>query len=416
MEEVPFYSAADLCIINTCSVTNHADKKCKKIVREAVVANPDVIVVVTGCFAQLRPKEISEIPGVHLVLGNNEKFDIIRYLSEIQKERTIVSCVQYKDLTRFHPAVSIGHRTRSFLKVQDGCDYFCSFCTIPLARGKSRSASPQEVLSAIWELEEKSVREVVLTGINLGEYGKDLGTDLYTLLKEILEKTTIPRIRLSSIEPNLIEDRLIYLAAEGRSRIMPHFHVPLQSGCDPILEKMRRRYNTSFYKKRIFKIKEFLPHSSIGIDILTGFPGESDEYFKATYDFLKSLPFHYLHVFTYSERPRTTALKLSDRVPLSVRKERTTLLKRLSDFKEYEFSQQFLNTTRPVLFENTLSESGEMQGYTDNYLRVQLKYDPNSLNQIIPVSLSSYDPAHHIFNGQVQKTMFINEPEVSFYS
>lgn len=397
--ENPFGVRSDVYIINTCSVTDHAERKCRKLVEEALDQNPEAQVVVTGCFAQLRPQEVARIPGVSLVLGNDEKFDILEYLKKVQAEKTTVSCGQYKNLTRFRPAVSGSHRTRSFLKVQDGCDYFCSFCTIPLARGRSRSASPEEVLITVKELLEAGVREVVLTGINLGEYGRDLGTDFYTLLSLILDKTELPRLRISSIEPNLLEDRIIQLAAHSEGRIMPHFHIPLQSGDDEILSKMRRRYNTAHYRDRIEAVLALLPEASIGIDVLTGFPGETERHFENTRKFLEAIPFHYLHVFTYSERPQTTAVKLAGKVPGAVRKRRTTILKELSDEKEKIFSERFQDAIRPVLVEKHVNEGGFLEGYTDNYLRVALPFQDGLANTIIPARLKQYDAERQLYLG-----------------
>jgi threonylcarbamoyladenosine tRNA methylthiotransferase MtaB len=397
--ENPFGVRSDVYIINTCSVTDHAERKCRKIVEEALDQNPEAQVVVTGCYAQLRPQEVARIPGVSLVLGNDEKFDILDYLEKVQTDKTTVSCGQYKKLTRFRPAVSGSHRTRSFLKVQDGCDYFCSFCTIPLARGRSRSARPEQVIGTVKELVASEVREVVLTGINLGEYGRDQGTDFYTLLSLILEKTELPRLRISSIEPNLLEDRIIQLAAHSGGRIMPHFHIPLQSGDDEILTKMRRHYNTTYYQDRVEAVLQHLPEASIGIDVLTGFPGETEQHFENTLKFLEAIPFHYLHVFTYSERPQTTAIKLAGKVPGAVRKRRTAILKELSHEKEKIFSARFRDTIRPVLVEKHVNDDGFLEGYTDNYLRVALPFQDGLANNIIPVRLTQYDAESELFLG-----------------
>lgn len=398
--ENPFGVSSDLYIINTCSVTDHAERKCRKLVEDALDQNPEAQVVVTGCFAQLRPHEVAAIPGVSLVLGNDEKFDILAYLEKAQAEKTAVSCGQYKNLTRFRPAVSGSHRTRSFLKVQDGCDYFCSFCTIPLARGRSRSARPADVVNTIRELLANGVKEVVLTGINLGEYGHDLETDFCTLLELILGETGLPRLRISSIEPNLLEDRIIHLAERSEGRIMPHFHIPLQSGDDEILSKMRRRYDTAHYRGRLEAVLRALPDASIGIDVLTGFPGETDHHFENTVKFLEALPFHYLHVFTYSERPQTTAIKLSGKVPGAVRKRRTIILKELSDEKEKAFAERFQGFMRSMLVEKHVNEEGLLEGYTDNYLRVALPLRNELANSVIPVRLAYYDAERQLFLGE----------------
>lgn len=398
--ENPFGVSSDLYIINTCSVTDHAERKCRKLVEKALDQNPEAQVVVTGCFAQLRPHEVAAIPGVSLVLGNDEKFDILAYVEKAQAEKTAVSCGQYRNLTRFRPAVSGSHRTRSFLKVQDGCDYFCSFCTIPLARGRSRSARPGDVVNTIRELVANGVQEVVLTGINLGEYGRDLATEFYTLLELILGETELPRLRISSIEPNLLENRIIDLAERSQGRIMPHFHMPLQSGDDEILRKMRRRYDTAHYKGRVEAVLQALPDASVGIDVLTGFPGETDHHFENTVKFLEALPFHYLHVFTYSERPQTTAIKLAGKVPGAVRKRRTAILKNLSDEKEKAFAARFQGATRLVLVEKHFNDEGLLEGYTDNYLRVALPFQIEFVNAVIPARLTHYDAELQLFLGE----------------
>lgn len=385
-ERKEFHEGADLYVINTCSVTDHADRKCKKVVREALRHNPDAYIVVVGCYAQLKPKEISQIPGVDMVLGAAEKFQLMEYLHTLKKEpKARIENQPIKSVNEFVPGFSEGDRTRMFLKVQDGCDYFCSFCTIPLARGKSRSATIQDTLEQVKRATENGVQEVVLTGVNLGDFGVTHGETFFQLIQELDTLDTIQRFRISSIEPNLLTEEIIAFVAQSE-KFVPHFHVPLQSGNDEILQRMRRKYLSDLYQDRMAKIKDLMPHCGIGVDVIVGFPGETDEHFLDTYRFIQELPVSYLHVFPYSERPNTTAKKMQDRVPLKVRNDRTTQLRSLSEKKKRAFYESQIGATRWVLFESELRE-GKMQGYTDNYIRVSADYDPLRVNSLVPFTL-----------------------------
>jgi threonylcarbamoyladenosine tRNA methylthiotransferase MtaB len=385
-ERKEFHEGADLYVINTCSVTDHADRKCKKVVREALRHNPDAYIVVVGCYAQLKPKEIAQIPGVDMVLGAAEKFQLMEYLHTLKKEpKARIENQPIKSVNEFVPGFSEGDRTRMFLKVQDGCDYFCSFCTIPLARGKSRSATIQDTLEQVKRATENGVQEVVLTGVNLGDFGVTHGETFFQLIQELDTLDTIQRFRISSIEPNLLTEEIIAFVAQSE-KFVPHFHVPLQSGNDEILQRMRRKYLSDLYQDRMAKIKDLMPHCGIGVDVIVGFPGETDEHFLDTYRFIQELPVSYLHVFPYSERPNTTAKKMQDRVPLKVRNDRTTQLRSLSEKKKRAFYESQIGATRLVLFESELRE-GKMQGYTDNYIRVSADYDPLLVNSLVPFTL-----------------------------
>jgi len=390
---VAFHEQPDVYVINTCSVTDNADKKCRKVIKEALKYSPDARIVVVGCYAQLKPAEISEIPGVDLVLGASEKFNIPQHLLKLtgeQKGRYIVSDIKSVDF--FVNAYSSGERTRSFLKVQDGCDYKCAFCTIPLARGSSRSDSIENIVRSAHEIVQLGVKEIVLTGVNIGDYGRQLNTELqeektFLDLIKALDKTPVPRIRISSIEPNLLTNEIIEFVSKSE-RFMPHFHIPLQSGNNRILRLMRRRYVRELYAERVAEIKQLMPHCCIGADVIVGFPSETNEEFLDTYNFLNQLDVSYLHVFTYSERPNTHALNINPPVPLSVRQERSKMLHILSDKKRRFFYQQHLKTTRPVLFEAE-TNGQSMYGFTDNYIKVVTPYDPLLVNETCPVSLES---------------------------
>ncbi|MEO6682555.1 MAG: tRNA (N(6)-L-threonylcarbamoyladenosine(37)-C(2))-methylthiotransferase MtaB [Ginsengibacter sp.] len=386
-ETKPFTEEADVYVINTCSVTDNADKECRQLVRRIQRKAPEALVVITGCYAQLKPKEISEIPGVSLVLGAAEKFNITHHLKELTFGDTakICSC-DIEDVEGFHSSFSLIQRTRTFLKVQDGCDYNCSFCTIPMARGKSRSNSIKNVLEEIRTIESGDVKEIVLTGINLGDFGKDgqgqkSGEDFYSLLQAIEENSTIERYRISSIEPNLLSDKIIRFVAESK-KIMPHFHIPLQSGSNKILGLMRRRYKRELYAEKVAMIKDLIADCCIGVDVITGFPGETDEDFRDTHDFLLNLDVSYFHVFTYSERPNTYALDMEDVVPVHIRNERTKILRTLSYRKMQEFSRAHSGQTRKVLFEGK-DKNGMMEGYTDNYIKITSPYKEEWSNEII---------------------------------
>jgi len=383
-----FEDAADVYVINTCSVTDNADKECRHLVRRIQRRAPEAIVVITGCYAQLKPEEIAKIEGVDLVLGAAEKFNLSRHLSEYTKgdSAKICSC-DIEEVEGFHSSYSLNDRTRTFLKVQDGCDYNCSFCTIPLARGHSRSDSIEGVVQNVQEIATTNTREIVLTGINLGDFGK--GNDggkkreesFYELIQELDKIEGIDRYRISSIEPNLLTDDIIRFVAQSQ-KFMPHFHIPLQSGSDTILGSMRRRYRTDLYTERIAYIKELMPHCCIGADVIVGFPGEGDNEFKETYDLLHSIDVSYLHVFTYSERDNTHALSLKPVVPIHIRNERNKALRNLSYQKMQYFTEQHHGETRKVLFE-IADKNGIMEGYTDNYIKVQTPARDEWRNQLI---------------------------------
>lgn len=369
----------DVLVINTCSVTDQADQKCRNIVRRAVKLNPDVFVAVIGCYAQLKPEEILKIDGVNVVLGANEKFKILEHIQTKEKEkRAVVGHI--KEVNEFVPSFSSGDRTRTFLKVQDGCNYFCAFCTIPLARGRSRSASIEETLIQAKKAIDTGAKEIVLTGVNIGDFGTANGETFFDLIKQLDELEGIERYRISSIEPNLLSEDIIDFVA-GSKKFMPHFHIPLQSGDDEILRAMRRRYRTDLYRNRIERIKQQIPHACIGVDVITGFPGETDALFLNTLNFLKDLPISYLHVFTYSERPNTTALRIDEVVPIGVRQERTNQLRMLSEKKKRAFYQLFAGESRKVLWEASETE-GRMLGYSDNYVRVSKKWNPDQINTV----------------------------------
>lgn len=382
-----FDEEADVYVINTCSVTDNADKECRQLVRRVQRKAPEAMVVIIGCYAQLKPKEIAQIPGVDLVLGATEKFNITSHLKELVHgdSAKICSC-EIEVLEGFHSSFSLNSRTRTFLKVQDGCDYNCSFCTIPMARGKSRSNSIENVLSEIRTIKEAGVKEIVLTGINLGDFGKDgngikTGKNFYSLLQAIEENDGVERYRISSIEPNLLTDEIISLVA-GSKKIMPHFHIPLQSGSNKILGLMRRRYRRELYAEKIAVIKKQIPDCCIGVDVITGFPGETEVEFEETVAFLNSLEIAYLHVFTYSERDNTHALGIQPAVPVNVRHERTKSLRSLSYKKMQQFSSLYSGQRRKVLFEGK-SKNSMMEGFTDNYIKVITPFRPEWTNEII---------------------------------
>ncbi len=394
----PFEDVADLYVINTCSVTDFADRKCRKVIRQVLRQNPDARVVVTGCYAQLKPKEISEIPGVDLVLGAAEKFRILDFVSQLDKMpgKAWVEAGEIEMANSFTSAFSFGDRTRSFLKVQDGCDYKCSFCTIPRARGKSRSDTVENVLENARKIAGKGIKELVLTGVNLGDFGN--GTAVIEgvkpkkealfidLLRALDEIDSIERIRISSIEPNLCTDEIIVFVAHSK-RIMPHFHMPLQSGSNEILKQMRRRYRRELYAQRVEKIRALIPHASIGVDVIVGFPGETDAHFQETYMFLSELDISYLHVFTYSERPNTPAAEMEGKVPMHIRRERNEMLRILSQKKSRAFYARHAGQTRPVLIERS-KEEGRVSGYTDNYIKVDLPALEHPLNRIVHIEIS----------------------------
>ena len=381
----------DVVVINTCSVTENANRKCREVVKRTLKVNPQTYVAVIGCYAQLKPKEIAAIPGVDVVLGANEKFDLPSYLGDLsKKEEGAFFTREIKETRAFVPGYSKGDRTRSFLKVQDGCNYFCAFCTIPLARGRSRSATIEETMVQARELANTEAREVVLTGVNIGDFGTANGENFLDLCKALDDLEGINRFRISSIEPNLLTDEIIDFVATSK-RFAPHFHIPLQSGSDTILKRMRRRYLTDLYASRIAHIKKVMPHACIGVDVIVGFPGETDEEFKTTMEFLTGLGVSYLHVFTYSERPNTTALRMDGIVPANKRQERSKQLRLLSSKKRYAFYKEHVGANRPVLFEGQQDE-GYMYGFTDNYVKVRTPYDGGLVNQLVSCSLEKIVP------------------------
>lgn len=387
-KKIAFDQNADVYVINTCSVTDNADKECRQLVRRINRRSPDSLVVITGCYAQLKPEEIASIEGVDLVLGASEKFNLARHLSEIKKgDSTKICSCDIDEVQGFNSSYSLNDRTRTFLKVQDGCDYTCSFCTIPLARGHSRSDRIDNVLKNVTELANSGTKEIVLTGINLGDFGKGnsggkIKEETFVELIQELDKTTgIDRFRISSIEPNLLTNDIIDFVANSQ-KFMPHFHIPLQSGSDAILAKMRRRYKTDLYAERVAYIKTKMPHCCIGVDIIVGFPSETDDDFQQTFNFLLNLDISYLHVFTYSERADTQAIDIQPIVPIHLRNERNKSLRQLSFRKMKVFEEQHANTLRKVLFE-TANKNGMMEGYTDNYIKVQAPYRQEWTNNLI---------------------------------
>lgn len=395
-QKVEFDEKADVYVINTCSVTDNADKECKFHIKRAMKANPEGLVVVIGCYAQLKPDEIANIEGVDLVLGAKEKFNVLSYLEDLSKsDKGIVHSCEVGEANTFIGSYSAGDRTRAFLKVQDGCDYKCTYCTIPMARGVSRSDTIENIIKNAQEISERSIKEIVLTGVNIGDYGKgEFGNKRHEhtfldLITELDKVKGIERIRISSIEPNLLKDEAIELVANSRS-FVPHFHIPLQSGSDDILKKMKRRYLTKLYTDRINKIRETIPHCAIGVDVIVGFPGETEEYFLDTYRFLNQLPISYLHVFTYSERSNTEASDMEGSVPVSERKRRNKMLRILSEKKKREFYESQLGKKLPVLWEDE-EKNGLMFGFTENYVRVQKPYDKNSSNTIELVTLDKIE-------------------------
>ncbi|WP_076380118.1 tRNA (N(6)-L-threonylcarbamoyladenosine(37)-C(2))-methylthiotransferase MtaB [Filimonas lacunae] len=387
-EKKEFDDTADVYVINTCSVTDNADKECRQLVRRIQRRAPESMVVITGCYAQLKPKEISEIPGVDLVLGAAEKFNIGSHIRELVKgDSAKISSCDIEEVSGFNASYSLNDRTRTFLKVQDGCDYTCSFCTIPMARGKSRSDSIENVLRHAHDLATSGVKEIVLTGVNLGDFGKGPDgnkkneEDFFDLVKALDKVEGIDRYRISSIEPNLLTNDIIEFVANS-DKFMPHFHIPLQSGSNKILGLMRRRYKRELYADRVGLIKQLMPHCAIGVDVIVGFPGETEEEFKETFDFLHSLDVSYLHVFTYSERANTQALQITPVVPVNVRNDRNKSLRNLSYMKMQYFTAQHAGENRKVLFEGHEKE-GMMEGYTDNYIRITTPFRQEWANQVI---------------------------------
>jgi threonylcarbamoyladenosine tRNA methylthiotransferase MtaB len=387
-EVVDFNSTADVYVVNTCTVTDNADKECRQIVRRALRNNPEAFIAVTGCYAQLRSEEISQIEGVDVVLGSNEKFNIFDYAGDFSKNE--LSCIYVSDtneLNDFHSSLSLegNERTRAFFKIQDGCDYKCSFCTIPLARGKSRSLSPVEVLSEFKTLLAAGYKEIILTGVNVGDYGINYNMKLYDLLTQMLEVEGDYRIRISSIEPNLLDEDILNLTRENE-KMANHFHIPLQSGSPEILKLMQRRYKVEDYRRLILNAVDKIPNLGIGVDVIVGFPGETDKHFQETYNFLKELPISYLHVFTYSERPNTKAIEMGGNIDIGIRKKRNKMLRILSDKKRADFTRRMIGKEQVALFEDQ-NEDGLMKGFTESYLRIVHPFNNTLINKFTPVKI-----------------------------
>jgi threonylcarbamoyladenosine tRNA methylthiotransferase MtaB len=408
-ERCEFNEAADVYVINTCSVTDNADKKCRKVVKEALKFNRYAKVVVIGCYAQLKPKEISEIPGVNMVLGASEKFNLAEHLETLHDDsEVLIKDGNIKETNIFVPGFSQGDRTRTFLKVQDGCDYFCSFCTIPLARGKSRSNTLKETIDSAKEAIQAGAQEIVLTGVNIGDFGVQSGETFYDLIVALDALDAVKRFRISSIEPNLLEDRIIEFVAKSQ-KFVPHFHIPLQSGSDELLQKMRRKYLRELYTQRVQKIFETMPNCAVGVDVIVGFPGETHEHFLETYNYLKDLGVSYLHVFPYSERANTTARKLANAVPQKERMERSKMLRSLSVKLKRAFYEKQIGLSHEVLFEQE-EQDGFMYGFTDNYTRVRMPYDPLQVNELIAVEIQGFS------NDEAMVATELHELELSHES
>ena len=390
-EQVKYKEKADIYVINTCSVTENANKEARKLIRKAKRTNPNSVIAIIGCYAQLKPKEISKIKGVDIILGAEEKFNLLKHLDKlsISPKATILNS-KIENINEFIPSFSYGERTRSYLKVQDGCNYNCTFCTIPLARGISRSNSIKETLKVANKLAESEVREIVLTGVNIGDFGQGKDETFLQLITEMDKIKNIDRIRISSIEPNLLNEKIIKFCLKSK-KFMPHFHIPLQSGSNKILSMMKRRYNLDLYSRRIKTIKSIIPDCCIGVDVLVGFPGESDSDFLDTYHYLNELPVSYFHVFTYSERENTEAFKYGDIVPIKTRSKRSKMLRILSEKKRRHFYNEQLGRKRPVLFESI--KEGYVIGHTDNYVKVKLKDKSKIINTIKHVNLLEIENA-----------------------
>ena len=381
---------ADICVVNTCSVTEVADKKCRQAIHRLVKNHPGAFVVVTGCYAQLKPEQVASIEGVDVVLGAEEKGRLMEYLGDLQKhDRGEAVTSAFKDIRSFAPSCSRGDRTRYFLKVQDGCDYFCSYCTIPFARGRSRNGRIEDIVAQARQAASEGGKEIVITGVNIGDFGKSTGESFFDLVKALDAVEGIERYRISSIEPNLLTDEIIEYVAQSRA-FMPHFHIPLQSGCDEVLKLMRRRYDTALFAHKINKIKEVMPHAFIGVDVIVGTRGETEEYFNQAYEFLKGLDVTQLHVFSYSERPGTQALKIDHVVSPEEKHRRSQLLLALSDEKTRAFYASHIGREAVVLMEKS-KPGTPMHGFTDNYVRVELPHDISLDNQLVRVRMGEFN-------------------------
>ena len=390
--KVPFDHSADIYVINTCSVTENANKECQYLIRKVLSINPFAKTVIMGCYAQLKPSEIAKIEGVDLILGNNEKFKLHQYINEIQQNtKPKIITKDVNELNSFKSSFSFGTRTRSFLKVQDGCNYKCTFCTIPLARGKSRSDTIQSVVDKIKKLKKDGIKEIVLTGINLGDFKTIEKETFLDLLKEI-DKIKNIRVRISSIEPNLINKQIIDLVSNSDT-LLPHFHIPLQSGSDVILKAMKRRYLTTHYKKIIKLINTTIPHACIGVDVIVGFPGETDEHFNQTLSFLKDIDISYLHVFSYSKRENTEAINMVNQIPVEVKKYRSKVLRNLSDKKRHSFYEKNIGSIQEVLFENK-TNNGYIYGFSENYIKIKSIYETDLENTLKKVQINNIEHKH----------------------
>lgn len=405
-EKVAFNQQPDIFVINTCSVTDNADKKCRKVVREAQQINPKGFVAIMGCYAQLKPKEIADIPGVDVVLGAAEKFRLLDLIDTFEKksegEPARIFASPIEEAIAYHTSYSLNDRTRTFLKVQDGCDYPCSYCTIPLARGKSRSDTVENVVQSAHDIAARGVKEIVLTGVNIGDFGLINGerqSTFFDLIKQLDQVEGIERFRISSIEPNLLTDEMIEWVAQSQ-RFVPHFHIPLQSGSDNVLGLMRRRYRRDLYANRVRKIKSIMPNACIGVDVIVGHPGETPADFLETYQFLNDLDISYLHVFTYSERPNTKALEIKPVVPKSVRAERSEMLHILSDKKRRYFYESQVGKQGKVLFEEDIKD-GKMYGFSDNYIKIEAQYDPLLINEVVDVNYTQLNDSGYMEVEQV---------------
>ena len=384
--KVDISEPADVYIFNTCSVTELADKKCKQVIKKAIRQNPNAFIVVTGCFAQLKPETVSDIEGVDLVLGSNEKFDVLQYMDDFKKvDKTVILAGKISKNKEFKPSYSFGDRTRCFLKVQDGCDYFCSYCTIPFARGRSRSDTISNTLIQAQKAANSGAKEIILTGVNIGDFGKENNETFFDLIKELEKIDQIERFRISSIEPNLLTDEILNFVASSK-KFMPHFHIPLQSGSDKVLKLMKRKYDTQLFASKIERIKTLIPDAFIGVDVIVGVRGESEQDFITTHEFLADLDIAQLHVFTYSERPNTQALNIDDIVPIPVRKERSKRLHELSDKKTRAYYKKFIAQEAEILFEGT-EHNGMINGFTANYIKVEVPFDTKLSNTIAKVKL-----------------------------
>lgn len=402
--KVDISEPADVYLFNTCSVTELADKKCKQVIRKAIKQNPNAFIVVTGCFAQLKPEDVSKIEGVDLVLGSNEKFDILQYIDDFKKgDKAEIHASQIGKNKEFKPSYSFGDRTRCFLKVQDGCDYFCSYCTIPFARGRSRSDTIANTIEQAKKAAEGGAKEIILTGVNIGDFGNGSDETFFQLIHELEKLEGVERFRISSIEPNLLTDEIISFVAAS-NKFMPHFHIPLQSGSDKVLELMKRKYDTQLFRTKVERIKEVIPHAFIGVDVIVGVRGESDADFATTHQFLADLDVSQLHVFTYSERPNTQALKIDEVVPVSVRKERSKILHELSEKKTRHFYKQYIGTEMPVLFEGA-EHDGMINGFTPNYIKVEVPFNANLSNSIKGVRLKHLSFDNLNMTGELTETV-----------